>query len=125
MSQLALDFASCDRRPVLVRYSDHDRAFFESTPLLDLPASFLIESRAQRLGCSVGELRACRSYELALELADETAILGSGPLAKTCRMPATRLDNATLEAAVKLAAAERAEAWAAFLASQGGVSCGR
>lgn len=115
MKQLTISFPSGRYRPARVHYSQADIAFFESTPLLELPSSFLMESRAQRIGCSLDELQTMRSYDLARELADETAILGSGPLSRTCQMPATRLDDRTLDAAVKRVAAERAEAWKEFL----------
>lgn len=120
MSQAVIDFGKHDRHPVLVRYADADRRFFESTPLNNLSASFLMESRAARLGCTLSELRAMRSYDLARELADETAILGSGPLSQTCCINPTRLSEAMVDAAAKLMAAERAEAWQAFLAVQQG-----
>ncbi len=120
MIQHELEFAASDRRPVLVRYTKADREFFAATPLLDIPTSFLMESRAQRVGCSLSELRAMRSYELSRELADETAILGAGPLEKTCRIHATRIDQATIDAIAKRMAAEQAVEFQEFLATRGG-----
>lgn len=122
-AQLTFDFRGADRRPVLVRYSKEDREFFAITPLDKLSASpssssFLLESRAQRIGCSVDELRCMRSYDLARELAEEVAILGRGDLDTTCRIPATRLDDRLIDALAKLVAAERAEAWQEFLAAK-------
>lgn len=118
--QHELNFASADLRPVLVRYTKADREFFATTPLLDLPPSFLMESRAQRVGCSLSELRAMRSHELARELADEVAILGAGPLEKTCRIHATWIDQATIDAIANRMAAERAFEWQEFLRSKRG-----
>lgn len=126
-AQLTLDFRGADRRPVLVRYSKEDREFFAITPLDELSASpssssFLLESRAQRLGCSVDELRCMRSYDLARELAEEVAILGLGDLDKTCRITATRLDDRLVDAIAKREAAERAQAWQQFLKVKRGAS---
>ena len=121
-AQLTLDFRASDLRPVLVRYSTSDREFFAITPLEQRPASFLMESRSQRLGCSVDELRCMRSYDLARELADEIAILGRGDLDTTCRIPATRLDDRLVNAIAKREAAERAEAWQEFLKVKRGAS---
>lgn len=118
-TQRELDFADADRRPVLVRYIRSDVALFAMTPVTKLPRSFLMESRAQRIGATLGEMRAMRSYDLARELADETAILGLGTLDKTCRVPAIMLNEATLDAAAKREAAEQAKSWQEFLASKG------
>jgi hypothetical protein len=118
MTQRELNFADADRRPVLVRYIPSDIALFAMTPVTKLPRSVLMESRAQRVGATLDEMRAMRSYDLARELADETAILGLGPLDKTCRVPATRLNEATLDAAAKRMAAERAKDWQEFLAAK-------
>ena len=113
--QKTIDFVRAERLPVLVRYSADERRFFAMTPILKLPQSFLLESRSQRIGCSVAEMRAMRSYDLARELADETAILGSGPLDSTCRMQPTRLCDAVVDAAAKRMAADRAEQWQEYL----------
>lgn len=115
MNQRELNFAIAERRPVLVRYSPEDRKFFAATPLAALPASFLIESRAQRMKCSPSDLRAMKSYELARELADEVAILGSGSLDETCRIQAVMVSDAMIEAGLKSFVEERVAAWKEFL----------
>lgn len=112
--QTCIDFDRAERSPVLARYSADERRFLAITPISKLPQSFLIESRSRRIGCSVNEMRAMRSYDLARELADETAILGSGPLESTCRMQPTRLCDAVVDAAAKRMAADLAEQWQEF-----------
>lgn len=121
--QTVIDFVRAERMPILVRYSAEDRRFFSITPILELPQSFLIESRSQRLGCSAAEMRAMRSFDLARELADEVAILARGPLDRTCRVKPTRLCDAIVDAAAKRMAADRAEQWLEYLKTRSDAGC--
>lgn len=75
--QMTLDFATTSRRKPLVSLCEEDRRFLSVTPVNDLPDSFVVETRCQRIGCNRNELMSMRSYDRARELAEERAILAS------------------------------------------------
>ena len=64
------------RKPLVV-LSETDLAYRQSIidGELEFPESFLKETRAQRLGCSVREIDCMFSYERARELADEAIVM--------------------------------------------------
>jgi hypothetical protein len=76
--QLMLRFS--DRRveqPILVRLSDCDRKYRQDCIDKDVEfsGSFLLETRAQRLGCSVRDIECMLNYERNRHLADEAVVM--------------------------------------------------
>jgi hypothetical protein len=116
--QTTLDFDKAERHPIRVRYSAKDQSFFAITPLDRLPDSFLLESRAQRIGASVSEMRAMRVYDLQREIAEERSILGLGSLDETCRVSAVKLNYDVISAAAKREASERIQDFKDFMKSK-------
>jgi hypothetical protein len=114
--QKHLSFAGTAKRP-LVTLSESDRRFLEMTPLLDVPDLFWCETRAQRLGCSVSEIMAMRTYDRSREIAEEVALLGLGMDAFET-MPPTRLDDSVLDASAKRETADRMAAFNHFLSNR-------
>lgn len=102
--QLTLPLAGTSRRG-RIGLSTADRNLIASTSVNKLPDSLLIEMRAQRMGCSAGELRAMRSYELARELAEERAFVGLGDV--DGRINSYRPDWELLDAIAKRETADR------------------
>ena len=113
MLQRLLNFT---QRQPLVKYSIADANFLTITPRERLPESFLIMSRAQRLGITEDELRCMKSWELPLELADELAILG---LSDHQFIRPVRLDQDLIVAIAKRESLERAADFAEYLKTKG------
>ena len=77
--QLDLKFKKRSIAPpkVLVVLTELDKQYLDEciTTERSFTDSFLAETRSQRIGCTISELHAMRSYELALHYADEAVIL--------------------------------------------------
>lgn len=116
MKQKQLPLTGAAKR-TLVTLSEADRRFLEMTPLLDVPDLFWCETRAQRLGCSVPEIMAMRTYDRAREIAEEVALLGLGMDAFETKPP-TRLDDSVLDAIAKRESDARMAAFNEFLATR-------
>lgn len=103
-----------DRIPPRISLTDIDRKFLETTPLAEIPDSLLIETRAQRMKCSVFDLKCMRSYSLAIEIADERAILGLGLRAFEISAP-TQVDELLIEFIAKREAHNRQQEFLEFM----------
>lgn len=98
----------------LVRLSADDEAFFLATEATELPESFLVDTRAQRIGASRSEVMHMRSYDRERELAEEVAFAGLG-LQAFARARPTRPDWDLIDAIAKREAAERAREFSEFV----------
>ena len=105
-------------------YSNTDAVYLEDCRRgeLKLTESFLIESRAQRIGCSESELRAMRRYELCRELADEESIV----LQQDSEfIPPAWIDWELVNAMARSETKERMAAFARFIESEKEQSAGK
>lgn len=91
-------------RPVLVQLTEDEARFLRETPVNQLPTSFLMETRARRIGCSITNLKEMRNYDLARELAEECALLA---LPGSEFVPAYQPDWSRCDAVAKRETAER------------------
>ena len=114
--QMSLDFRPRTQRLVTLAVDEQEFLRLALEQGKPLPDSFLLETRARRIGASRGEMAGMRSYDLARELADEAAILGFGIEAAETMQP-TRVDWELADAIAKRESAERAAAFEEFLAT--------
>lgn len=103
----------------MIEISESDKSFYLITAAADLPRSFLIETRAKRLGCSKFDLERMRSFDLNRELADEAAIASFG-LNHFLNARPIRLDDRLLDSIARRESSERGKAFEQWLNERSG-----